>query len=611
MAGEARLLAEKLRGAARQIRFAPRAWRLVRDAAGAWTFAWLALLALQGLAPVAAVLLTRPLVDALARAIQTGGAAALNETLALASAMAALLMATEVLRAAAEWTRAVQARRVEDHVSALIHRQATHVDFAFYEWPEFHDHLHRARDEARHRPLALLESAGGLLQHAITLGGVAAVLAAYGAWISIALVASTLPALVVVLRFAIRRHRWRQQASAAERRANYHDWIMTSGEAAAEMRLFDLGAHFGGKYQETRKRLRGEELSLVRAHAFAELAAAALALLATAACLAWMASRALQGYASLGDVALFYVAFTQGQRMMRSLLGGAGMIYYNVLFLGNLFEYLDLRPALVDPAAGEELAPAPAEGGAAIRFDAVSFGYPGSARPALRNLDLHVPAGKIAAIVGANGAGKSTLVKLLCRLYDPDSGTVEVGGVDLRRMKREDARRMVTAVFQQPMRYNDTVAGNIALAAEVTSAELARAAHAAGADAVVARLPQGYETLLGRWFEGGTDLSVGEWQRLALARAFLRRAAVIVLDEPTSAMDSWAEARWLRGLRACLGGRTALIVTHRFSTAMHADVIHVMDEGRVVESGTHAQLVARAGRYAQSWRVQSGLGHAA
>jgi ATP-binding cassette subfamily B protein len=196
---------------------------------------------------------------------------------------------------------------------------------------------------------------------------------------------------------------------------------------------------------------------------------------------------------------------------------------------------------------------------------------------------------------------------LLCRLYDPDAGAVELDGIDVRDLPIEDLRRSITVLFQEPVRYVATAGENIALgslAPVPTGTEVADAAGAAGAEELIARLPQGYETELGTWFEGGTDLSTGEWQRIALARAFLRQAPILVLDEPTSAMDSWAEADWLARFRTLAGGRTAIVVTHRFTTAMHADVIHVMHDGRIVESGSHAALLAQHGRYARSWNAQ-------
>jgi ATP-binding cassette subfamily B protein len=241
-----------------------------------------------------------------------------------------------------------------------------------------------------------------------------------------------------------------------------------------------------------------------------------------------------------------------------------------------------------------------------ICLEDVTFRYPDSERIALASFNLAIPARQVVAIVGENGAGKSTLLKLLCRFYDPEAGTITWDGTDLRAFAQADLRRRITVLFQQPAPYHETVTDNIAfgdLAARPSQEQIVRAAQAAAADVFIERLPDGYDTVLGKWF-GYTELSVGEWQRLALARAFVRQADLVILDEPTSAMDSWAEAAWMARFRELVAGRTALIITHRFTTAMQADVIHVMDAGRVVETGTHAELVALGGRYAASWRAQ-------
>jgi len=263
-----------------------------------------------------------------------------------------------------------------------------------------------------------------------------------------------------------------------------------------------------------------------------------------------------------------------------------------------------LKSHIVEPA---HPVPTPVSPQCGIRFHHVSFRYTGSSRAALCDFSLEIPAGEIVAIVGVNGAGKSTLIKLLCRLYDPENGRIEMDGIDLRRMRIEDLRRRITGLFQEPVRYNDTVAENISLCdrqSASTTAEIETAAVASGADAIISRLPAGYESILGKTFSQGTELSVGEWQRIGLARAFLRDAPIILLDEPTSAMDSWAEADWLQRFRSLAEGRTVIIITHRFTTAMRADIIHVMAEGQIVESGSHKELLALGGRYAQSWREQ-------
>jgi ATP-binding cassette subfamily B protein len=321
------------------------------------------------------------------------------------------------------------------------------------------------------------------------------------------------------------------------------------------------------------------------------------------AALGLMVLKASQGLVTLGELALIYAAFNQGQGLMRTLLENAGQLYGNSLFLGNLFEFLSLPNSF---NGGARWAPV-RDVQRAITFNNVSFRYPDASHSALDDFTITIPTGKIVAIVGPNGAGKSTLVKLLCRFYDPGSGSIAIDGKDLKEFPIDDLRRLVTVLFQQPFHYNTTVRDNILygdLNLDPTDVEVEAALRAAGAEEIVSRLPKKDQTLLGRWFAGGTELSVGEWQRIALARAFLRQAPIIILDEPTSALDPWAEADWLERFRQLAFGRTALIITHRFTTAMHADVIHVMDRGRIVESGSHQRLIDQNGLYAQSWSRQ-------
>ncbi|MCI0648195.1 MAG: ABC transporter ATP-binding protein/permease [Chloroflexi bacterium] len=605
MFAKVKLALSRLRGAGEQLPYLPRALALVWTAARQWTLAWIVLLVVQGLLPGLSVSLTRVLVDSLVAGLGSGATReTLQPTLVLVALLAGILLLGELLRSLSGWIRTTQSELVRDYVSGLIHEKAAVLDLAFYDSPDYYDTLYRARIDAQSKPVALLESVGSLVQNTITLAVMAAVLLPYGVWLPLVLLLSTLPAFYVVLDYTVRQYQWRLRTTAGERRSWYYDYLLTARESAAELRLFGLSGHFRAAFQELRQRLRLERARLARDQGLAELAAGGLALLVTGLAMAWMVWRAVQGQATLGDLALFYQAFNQGQRLMRSLLESAGQIYSNILFLGNLFDFLRLQPEIVDPAQPAPLRPL-LQGG--IRFEGVTFRYPGSERPALQDFTLAIPAGQIVAIVGANGAGKSTLVKLLCRFYDPDQGCVALDGLDLRQLPLETLRRRITVLFQEPVRYNHTVAENIALGdlpAGPAMDDIEAAARAAGADGLIGRLPQGYQTWLGRWFKGGTDLSVGEWQRVSLARAFLRQAQIVVLDEPTSAMDSWAENDWMDRFRQLVAGRTALIITHRFTTAMRADVIHVMEDGRVVESGSHQQLLAQNGRYAQSWRAQ-------
>jgi ATP-binding cassette subfamily B protein len=558
---------------------------------------------------VAIVYLTRLLVDDLVAARAGGGTwAEARPALVVAALTGAVLLLAELLRSAGAWVREAQAERVKDHISALIHQKSLAADLAFYETPEYHDHLHRARDQASYRPVALVESLGSLLQDGLTLLAMGAVLIPFGAWIPLALLASTLPAFFVVLRSSLRQHCWRQRTTADDRKTWYYDWLLTGGETAAELRLFGLGPFFQTAFGALRRRLRTERLRLARGEVLAEFGAGAVALLISGAAAVWVVGQVLQGLVTLGGLALFFQAFYQGQRLMRTLLEHVNQVYTNTLFLGDLFAFLALEPRVVSPPSP---VPAPAGLKEGIRFRQVAFRYPGSEHYALRDFNLTIPAGRFVALVGPNGAGKSTLFKLLCRLYDPESGTVELDGIDLRALEIDGLRNRITVLFQQPVHYNATAADNVRLGRlGALPEEVEAAARDAGAHDLITALPAGYETLLGKWFASGTELSSGEWQRVALARAFLRQAPLWLLDEPTSAMDPWAESDWLARLRTLAARRTILLSTHRFTTACQADVIHVLVEGQVAESGSHEDLLAQGGLYAKAWANQAKGGRA-
>lgn len=561
------------------------------------------LLLVQGFLPVATVYLTRPLVNGIVAGVRSGGD--WRPILWPAVLMGMVLLLSELMSGVIDWVRTAEAELVQDHITGLIHRKSISADLAFYESPDFYDHLHRARDEAGRRPMVLIEKLGTVLQNGVTLIAMLAVLAGFGILLPAALLLSTIPVLAMVLRYAVKQHELRIATTSVERRIWYYDWLLTGGETAPEVRLFILGDYFEGAYRGLRKLLREKRIDLARAQGLAELVAGASTLAVTAAACAWMVFRTLRGQLSLGDLALLYQAFQQGLRLARELLQNLGELYQNTLFLGNLFEFLALEPRVVSPPTP---VPVPRQLHEGIRFQNVSFRYPDRQRLALRDFELFVPKGRIVAIVGPNGAGKSTLVKLLCRFYDPETGSITIDGIDLRNFAVDELRQHITVLFQEPVHYNATVKENIGLGdlSKLSEAGLVQAAaEAAGAETFIHRLPNGYENLLGHWFDKGVELSVGEWQRLALARAFVRQAPIVILDEPTSAMDPWAEADWLRRFRDLAAGRTALLITHRFTTAMLADQIHVMDEGRVLESGSHRELIALGGRYAEWWSAQN------
>ena len=585
-------------------------WRrtlgLIWSAVPGLTVLWSILLVVQGVLPGLSVYLTKLTINSFIDANRSADTFEyFNQTLLYFTLTGVSILLAEAFRYLSDWTRAVQSEYVSDYLKNLTHAKAAEVDLEFYESPEYHDLMEQARGESQSKPLALLESLGSVLQNSITLLTFAALLFGYGWQIPILLFAGSLPGLFISLKTDKRFHAWWKQTAENRRWLFYFDSMLTHSTAAAEMRLFGLSDRFRTRFQDLREKLRNERFEHLRYQFTGKMFSNALALAAGAGAVGWIGLKVFYRTATLGDLAVFFQVFSRGQTILGGLFGSIGQTVNHTLYLESLFRYLDLEPKMVSSSTPVEF---PAEIKLGIRFRDVTFHYPGAPRPAVSNFSLFIPAGKIVAIVGVNGAGKSTLIKLLSRFYDPDKGSIEIDGIDLREFDIRDLRQNISVLFQFPMQFHETAAENIALGAageEQSIQRIQAAATYAGAHDFISRLPEKYETLLGKWFVKGCELSGGEWQRVALARAYYRQSKLIILDEPTSFMDSWAETDWFDRLRDLASGRTGFIITHRFTIAMRADIIHVMNDGHVIESGSHWDLVNDGGFYATSWKEQT------
>jgi ATP-binding cassette subfamily B protein len=383
------------------------------------------------------------------------------------------------------------------------------------------------------------------------------------------------------------------------------DMTLTNDWFAKELRLFDLGGFFSKRSQELRKKLRDEKIHFAKRRTSREMVTHFFWVSALYGSLAAIALRASRGALSFGSLVMYYQAIQRAQSYLQDFLQGAANLYENNLFLQNLGEFLGLKPRLAEPAHPKKIAQ-PLRAG--LVFDNVSFSYPGKDAITLHDISFSIQPGQKVALVGENGSGKTTLVKLMCRLYDPTRGRILLNGVDLREFSTKDLRRQFSVIFQDFVRYHLSLAQNIALGDLDLADDQMRiiaAAQKSGADEFIDKFPEGYKTKLGRVFYEGEEISGGQWQKIALARAFLREDPFIIMDEPSSALDARAEYELFERFAKMAEGRAAILISHRLSTVRMADTILMMEQGRIVERGTHDELVARGGAYARLWEMQA------
>ena len=489
-------------------------------------------------------------------------------------------------------------------VNLLILQKALTLDLVHFEDSEFYDKMTRARREASSRPLSLVSSTFSIVQNAISLVTYGGLLLQFSFWAVIVLLLSAVPAFVAETRFAgeaFRIFRWRAPET---REQTYLETLIAREDFAKEVKLYQLGAMLLERYRSIFNRLYGEDRDLtLRRGVWGYL----LSLLSTAAfylAYAWIVVEAIAGRLSLGDMTMYLMVFRQGQTTFSSTLTSIGGMYEDNLYLSNLYEFLEQPIAKSKGKATQGLIP-----GDGIRFENVSFIYPGSSKLALNNVSFRIQAGDKLAIVGENGSGKTTLIKLLTRLYNPDRGRILLDGLDLQAWDLGVLQRRIGVIFQDFIRYQFTVGENIGVGDvnHIEDRDLWQIAADKGmALPVIEQLPESFETQLGKWFRGGQELSGGQWQKIALSRAFMRnKADILVLDEPTAAMDAEAEFQIFERLRSLTQNQMAILISHRFSTVRMADKIMVLSGGEVVEQGTHAELLQAGGRYAHLFRLQA------
>jgi ATP-binding cassette subfamily B protein len=582
-----------------------RALVLVWQATPGWTLASLALISLQAGLPLLQLYLMKLTVDAVAAGIPAPGSGVGRRVVILVCLTGAATLASVFLASLAKVVGQAQAEVVTDHVQNVLHAQSVALDLEYYENSRFYDTLHRAQQEAPYRPTHILNGLASVGQNCFSLLAIAALLFSCHWVIAAVLFLAMVPDVLVHLKFAGQKYLWRRKVSTTERKANYLHWLLTGEIFAKEIRLFDLGSLFMWRFSDLRQQLRQEKIGIAFRQALGELAAQALAILAIFGSLGFIAYQTVRGAMTLGDMVMYYQAFQRGQGYLREMMRGLAGLYEDNLFLSDFYAFLDLKPATIQ---AHPIVPVPKPINQGIVFDHVSFRYPTDAGMVLRDVSLTIRPGQVVALVGENGAGKTTLVKLLCRLYDPTAGRITVDGIDLSRFDTTALRRQIGIIFQDYSHYQMTAReniwlGNIGLPPD--DEKIVVAAKFSGAHGIFEEFPGGYETMLGNWFDDGAELSIGQWQKVALARAFLRDAQILILDEPTSSMDAKTENEIFQNFRRLASGRTTILISHRFSTIRMADFSYVLQDGKVIERGSHDELINSNGIYAQLFETQA------
>jgi len=507
--------------------------------------------------------------------------------------------------------RSLLGARLGTDVNVQILDKALRLDLSFFEDAEFYDKLTRARREASSRPVALLSESFALVQNVVTLLGYAVMLAHFSAWIVLGLLLATLPATLSEMRYSKIAFRIRNWRSPESRKLLYLEYVLANDEHVKEVKLFGIGPHLLDRYRTLAESFFEEDKKLAIRRAVLTHAFSLIGTLAFYATYAVMAVAAALTRITLGNLSLYVVSLRQGQQAFQSVLSGIGNLYEHNLYMSNLFSYIELAQASeqAQHARAARRLGAEASGEAGIRFEDVGFHYPGKESWALRHVDLTIAPGDSIALVGENGAGKTTFVKLLAGLYEPSEGRIVLDGRDLSTWDPEQLRQRFGVLFQDFNKYQLKLRENIGLGSVdhlTDEARLERAAERGGAGELLKTLPGGLDAALGHWFEKGSELSGGQWQKVALARAFMREEAdILVLDEPTAALDAESEHAVFERFRELAKGRTTIVISHRFPTMRMAKNIIVIEQGQIVERGSHELLLAQGGKYARMFKLQA------
>jgi len=599
-----------LREAARNARAAlvgvPRVLGLVWQTHRGFTLALGLITLLQSATPAAQVWLAGQLLKAVVDGVQRGGdVTAIRRIVILAAVQFALLTLNSLLQTLQNVAQQLLQDRTANRVQLLIMEHANGLDLRFFEDATFYDQLQQAQREAAFRPVGMVSGVFGLVRTLLTFLSMIALLLRLGPLLAIVALLAPIPAFIASTRYGWQGYQQMRRQSPERRLMAYLTTLLTTDTYNKEIKLFALGDFFVARYRALAAKFIAENQGLLVRRYLVGFAWGTLTLLTSGGTYLYVAILAVRGTIDIAGLTVYTGAASQVQSNFQGLLSGLSSMYENTLYLNTLFELLAFTPVIRAP---EVPVPVSRHFTRGIEFRDVSYTYPGRDEPALDGVSFTIVPGETVALVGRNGAGKTTIVKLLTRLYDPDSGQILIDGVDIREYDPAALRREIGVIFQDYVTYFLSARENIGVGRLEEADDLARieaAAAQSGANGVITRLPQGYDTTLGKWFDQGHQLSGGEWQKIALARAFMRDAQILILDEPTASLDAQAEYEIFARIQELTAGKTAFFISHRFSTVRLADRIMVLEGGHIIENGSHDALLLQNGRYAELFNLQA------
>ncbi|MGC4234976.1 MAG: ABC transporter ATP-binding protein, partial [Niabella sp.] len=503
-----------------------------------------------------------------------------------------------VLRSYSAYSIEVLSTKITEHINEKVHERAVALELSFYESPSYYDTLKRALDSGYDKPGLVVTSLIDILKNCLSLAAVASVLIVIN-WILLPLLALFIfPTLLVRLFYSKKLNALRIAQTPFERKSSYYSNLITTDTAAKEIRSYGLGQYLKKKFTAIRQTLVKDKLAITLKRTKLEIITTTLSYIGVFVSIGFISLKVITGETSTGDITLFLVAFPQAFGLLQNLAASISTVYQNSIYINSIFELLQLTNGLYKSEQPESI---PDGEDVSIELQNVHFSYPHADKEAISGINIKIPSGKIVAIVGLNGAGKSTLIKLLCRLYDPTTGTIKYGGKDIRMFEPEEYKKQLGVVFQDFNRYSFTAGENIFFGNIEKSYNMEKiqdAAKKSGAAVFIEAFPGTYNTMMGRIFDDGEEVSIGQWQKIALARCFYSDARFLIFDEASSALDAVSEKELFESFRERIGNRGAVIISHRRSAILHADYIYVLSGGKIIEEGTDTFLMQNNGAYA-------------